>query len=235
MTYPVVMMVVGILIVSGLLAFVIPQITTIFEDMEQSLPLITRIVIGLSDLIKKEWYILLAVLAGGIWLFKKILSTEKGRYRFDKLFLKIPLFGKLARMVAIARFSSTLSTLLKGGVPLLSAMDIVKNVVDNRVIRSILIQARENISEGQPLAAPLKESGEFPAMVTHMISIGEKTGELEAMLNTVSDAYDNEVNTTVNALTQVLEPLMIIIMGISVGFIVMAIILPILDLNKIAG
>ena len=114
-------------------------------------------------------------------------------------------------------------------------MDIVKNVIDNHVIRSALVKARENIQEGQSLAAPLKESGEFPAIVTHMITIGEKTGELETMLNTISDAYDNEVDTTITSLTQLLEPLMIVFMGAAVGIIVMAILLPILDLNSIAG
>lgn len=234
MTYPVIMMCIGTFIVSGLLVFVIPRITEIFSDMERALPLITRIVLGLSHLLIEKWYIILGLLFLTVYFIRKTLSTEKGRLRFDPLFLKLPIFGKLLRMISVSRFASTLSTLLQGGVPLLTAMDIVKNVVDNRVIRNVLIQARENISEGQSLAAPLRESGEFPAMVTHMISIGEKTGELESMLNTISDAYNNEVDTTVNALTQILEPLMIVIMGVAVGIIVMAILLPILDLNKIA-
>ena len=138
-------------------------------------------------------------------------------------------------MVSISRFSGTLSTLLHGGVPLLAAMDIVKNVVDNTTIRKALEVARDAVSEGETLAAPLKESGEFPPMVTHMISIGEKTGELESMLTTVAKTYENEVDTTVSAMTQVLEPLLIVIMGVAVGTIVMAILLPILDLNKIAS
>lgn len=235
MTYPVVMMIVGVTIVSGLLVYVIPQITTIFEDMEEALPLITEIVIGLSNTLKEKWHIIIGVIVLVIYIFRRIRATEKGRMRIDHIFLRLPLFGKLIRMVAISRFASTLSALLKGGVPLLSAMDIVKNVVDNRVIRKVITEARDDISEGQPLADPLKASGQFPPIVTHMISIGEKTGELETMLNTVADAYENEVDTTVNALTQVLEPLMIVIMGIAVGTIVMAIMLPILDLNKIAG
>ena len=235
MTYPVVMMVVGIVIVSGLLIFVIPKITTIFEDSEQALPFITQIVMGTSHFLVAQWYILLLLIVGAVALIRKLLSTEAGKRKFDRLFLKVPVFGKLVRMVSIARFTSTLSTLLHGGVPLLSAMDIVKNVVDNLVIRDVIEKARTNISEGQSLAAPLRESGEFPAIVTHMISIGEKTGELEAMLNTIADAYNNEVDTSVSSMTQVLEPLMIVIMGACVGFIVMAIMLPILDLNKIAG
>ena len=168
-------------------------------------------------------------------LFKKIKATEKGKRRLDALLLSLPIFGKLIRMISVSRFTSTLSTLLKGGVPLIAAMDIVKNVVDNTLIRDALAKARENITEGQSIAQPLRESGEFPAIVTHMISIGEKTGELESMLNTISDAYDNEVNTTITALTQLLEPIMILLMGVGVGIIVMAVLLPILNLNNIAS
>ena len=235
MTYPIVMMSVGVLVVSGLLTFVVPKITAVFEDMERALPLITQIVVGISHFMVQRWYYLLGGIVLIIYIIKKILATEAGRQRFDRLTIRLPLFGHLIRMVSIARFSSTLSTLLHGGVPLLAAMDIVKNVVDNRVIRDVIAKARDNISEGQPLATPLKESGEFPAIVTHMISIGEKTGGLEAMLNNIADSYNNEVDTTVGSLTQVLEPLMILVMGVTVGVIVLAILLPILDLNKMAS
>ena len=235
MTYPIVMIVVGVLVVSGLLTFVVPKITAVFEDMERALPLITQIVVGISHFMVQRWYYLIGGIFLTVYLFKKIISTEAGRQKFDRFCLVVPLFGRLVRMVSISRFASTLSTLLHGGVPLLAAMDIVKNVVDNRIIRDVISKARDHISEGQPLAAPLKESGEFPAIVTHMISIGEKTGELEAMLNNIADSYSNEVDTTVSSLTQVLEPLMILVMGVTVGIIVLAILLPILDLNKMAA
>ncbi len=235
MMYPLLMTGVGAAIITGLFIFVIPQITQIFSEMEQALPLLTRIVIGISDALRYYWYLI----ALGLFLlysfFKKFKATEAGRRKIDALLLKLPIFGKLVRMIAVSRFTSTLSTLLKGGVPLLAAMDIVKNVVDNTLIRDALIKARENITEGQSIAQPLRESGEFPAIVTHMISIGEKTGELESMLNTISDAYDNEVNTTITALTQLLEPVMILLMGVGVGIIVMAVLLPILNLNNIAS
>jgi general secretion pathway protein F len=234
MAYPVVLMAVGILIVGGILIFLIPKITQMFEDTEQSLPWITQVVIGASDMLKNQWYLILGAIFLSVYIFKKIVATEAGKKKFDRFVMRLPLLGKLTRMVSIARFSGTLSTLIHGGVPLLAAMDIVKNVIDNTVIRDVLIKARENISEGQSLAAPLKESGEFPPIVTHMISIGEKTGELEAMLNTIAANYDNEVDTTVSAMTQVLEPLLIVTMGAAVGLIVVAILLPILDLNKIA-
>lgn len=234
MAYPVVLMAVGILIVGGILIFLIPKITQMFEDTEQVLPWITQVVIGASELLKNQWYLILGAIFLSVYIFKKIVATEGGKKRFDRFAMRLPLFGKLTRMVSVARFAGTLSTLIHGGVPLLAAMDIVKNVIDNTVIRDVLIKARENISEGQSLAAPLKESGEFPPIVTHMISIGEKTGELEAMLNSIAANYDNEVDTTVSAMTQVLEPLLIVMMGAAVGLIVVAILLPILDLNKIA-
>lgn len=234
MTYPIVMIGVGTTIIMGLFIFVIPQITQIFTDMERSLPLITQIVIKISDILRYQWYWLISGIALIFYFLRKFLKTEKGKQKFDRFVLKVPVVGKLVRMVSISRFTSTLSTLLHGGVPMLVSMDIVKNVVDNTVIRSVIVKARENISEGESLAAPLKESGEFPSVVTHMISIGEKTGELESMLNTVSQAYDNEVDNTIGTLTQLLEPLMIVIMGICVGMIVISILLPILDLNTLA-
>ncbi len=235
MTYPLVMVVVGAVIVGGLFVFVIPKITQIFADMEQSLPLITQIVIAISDLLRHQWYLVIGGIGLIYWLARKYLSSEKGKQNFDRFILKVPLFGKLVRMISISRFASTLSTLLHGGVPLLVSMDIVKNVIDNHVIKMAVMKARENISEGQSIAGPLRESGEFPPMVTHMISIGEKTGELENMLTTVSQSYDNEVETTLTAMTQILEPLMIVFMGVVVGTIVMAVLLPILELNNIAG
>lgn len=235
MTYPIVMIGVGSLVIGGLFVFVIPKITAIFADMEKTLPLITRIVISISDILRTKWYLVIGSLVLFVVGFKKILKTEKGKKAFDRNILKVPLFGRLVRLVSVSRFSSTLSTLLHGGVPLLASMEIVKNVVDNSVIREAIIKAKENITEGQSLAAPLKESGEFPTVVTHMIAIGEKTGELEHMLNTIAENYDNEVNNTIGSLTQLLEPLMIVMMGAAVGIIVVAVLLPILDLNNIAG
>ncbi|MBI2645995.1 MAG: type II secretion system inner membrane protein GspF [Deltaproteobacteria bacterium] len=235
MMYPLLMTLVGAAIITGLFIFVIPQITQIFSEMEQALPLITRIVIGISDALRYYWYLVILGIFIFYTLFKKFSATEKGKRRIDATLLKLPIVGKMVRMISVSRFTSTLSTLLKGGVPLLAAMDIVKNVVDNTLIREALIKAKENITEGQSIAQPLRESGEFPAMVTHMISIGEKTGELESMLNTIADAYDNEVETTITALTQLLEPIMILLMGLGVGIIVMAVLLPILNLNNIAS
>ena len=235
MTYPILMMVIGTAIVSGLFIFVIPKITAIFSDMERALPLITQIVIKISDLLRTQWYLIITGLLAVIYFTRKFLKTNRGKQLFDKWILRVPVLGRLTRILAISRFAQTLSTLLQGGVPLLSAMDIVKNVVDNTTIQRAIIEARNNISEGESLAAPLKESGHFPPMVTHMIAIGEKSGELENMLNTIAETYEEELNTTLSAMTQLLEPLMIVLMGAVVGVIVMAILLPILDLNNISG
>ena len=157
--------------------------------------------------------------------------TEKGRFKWDTLMLKLPLAGRMTRMINISRFTRTLSTLLGGGVPLLVSMDIVKNVVQNRVIFKAIAEARESITEGQSIAKPLITSNQFPPMVTHMIAIGEKTGELEHMLVVVADAYDVQVETRISQMTSLLEPLMIIIMGGVVALIVVAMILPILQLQ----
>jgi general secretion pathway protein F len=156
-----------------------------------------------------------------------------GHARWDRLVLKAPLFGSLVRMIAISRFSRTLSTLLKSGVPLLSAMDIVKNIVDNTVLADVIENARDSIREGESIAAPLKRSGEFPPLVYHMVSIGERSGQLEDMLVNVANAYETQVEVRIAAMTTLLEPVMIVGMGGVVAFIVFSILLPILQLNTL--
>jgi general secretion pathway protein F len=168
-------------------------------------------------------------------LFKNWKSTPTGRAQWDAIFLKIPLIGKLGRIVAVSRFTRTLSTLLNGGVPMLAAMSIVRNVVDNEVIAKAIDVGRENISEGESIAGPLKKSGQFPPIVIHMINIGEKTGELENMLLQVSDSYDFQVKTSIDGLTSLLEPIMIIVMGCVIGIIVFAIMIPMFELSGMAG
>ncbi len=159
----------------------------------------------------------------GYFLFRNWKNTPTGRAQWDRIFLKLPLFGKLGRIVAVSRFTRTLSTLLNGGVPMLAAMSIVRNVVDNEVIAEAIDVGRENIAEGESIAGPLKKSGQFPPIVIHMINIGEKTGDLENMLLQVSDAYDFQVKTAIDGLTSLMEPIMIIVMGCVIGIIVFAI------------
>lgn len=230
--YPILMMVLGGFIVAYLMASVIPKVTQIFEDQDAALPLITTILIWISQFIGNFWWLILLAIGGGIYGFRRWRNTPEGRAKWDAFVLKTPIFGGLARMIAVSRFSKTLSTLLGSGVPLLGALDIVKSILGNRVLIDVVEQARANIREGESIAGPLRKSGHFPPMVTHMIAVGEKTGELEAMLENVAEAYDQQVNTRVVALTNLLEPLMIVVMGGAVGFIVFAILLPILQMNE---
>ncbi len=158
---------------------------------------------------------------------------ELGRMRFDGIVIRLPIFGKLIRMIAISRFTRTLGTLLKSGVPAILSFDIVKNVVNNIVIAKAIEDARENIREGESISEPLKRSKLFPSVVTHMIAVGEKSGQLEEMLLRVSDAYDNEVETTIARLTSLLEPVIIVAMGVIVGIIVISILLPIMEMSTV--
>jgi general secretion pathway protein F len=232
LVYPILMIVLGGFIVAFLMTFVVPKVTQIFEDQDAALPLITTVLITLSHIIGTYWYLLLAGLAGGIYGFRKWVQTAEGRAKWDQFVLKTPIFGPVARMIAVSRFSKTLSTLLGSGVPLLNAMGIVQNILGNTVLIAVVEKARLNIREGESIAGPLSRSGEFPPMMTHMIAVGERTGSLEDMLENVSEAYDAEVSTRIQALTTLLEPLMIVVMGGAVAFIVVAILLPILQLNE---
>lgn len=233
MIYPILMMFMAGAIVSFLMISVVPKITEVYADQGQALPLITRILIGVSSFIG-SWrvLILIAAVAGAIVLFRRWVATEEGRRTWDRWLLKVPVAGNLIRLIALARFSRTLSTLLDSGVQLLPAMGIVKNILGNTTLVEVVEEARLNIREGESIAVPLRRSGEFPPMMTHMISVGEQTGALEAMLENVAETYENQVDTQIDAMTSLLEPLMIIGMGGSVGFIVFAIISPILQLSQ---
>lgn len=231
--YPVIMAVVGFALMMYLLVSVVPKITSIFEDADAILPLPTRFLITVSDFSQEYWYIIIILLALGFWLFKRYANTEKGRLRLDRLSLKAPIFGELFRKIAVSRFSRTLATLLRSGVQLLPSLDIVKNVVNNKVLTKSIDNTKASVKEGESIAEPLKRSGEFPPMVTHMIAVGEKTGALESMLEKIADNYDNEVDTTVSNLTTLLEPLMILVMGGVVSFIVLSILLPILQMSEL--
>ncbi len=230
--YPLLMVVLGSFIVAYLMASVVPKVTQIFDDQEAALPFITQVLIFISDVIAGYWWLILLALAGAFYGFRRWKSTPTGRYKWDRSVLKMPIFGDLVRMIAVSRFAKTMSTLLASGVPLLGALDIVKNILGNVILIDVIEKARLNIREGESVAGPLKRSGEFPPMVTHMIAVGERTGELEGMLQSVAEAYDQQVSSRVAALTSLLEPLMIVVMGGAVGFIVFAILLPILRMNE---
>jgi general secretion pathway protein F len=230
--YPVLMVCFGGLILIGLFTYVIPQITQIFEDTGQELPLITRIILFISHMLRDFWWAAILGAIASVWGFRRWKRSEKGALAWDRRRLKFPVFGPLTLMIAVSRFTKTLATLLRSGVPLLSALDITKNVMNNQVLADVVEEARLAVKEGATLADPLKRSGKFPPIVTHMIAIGERSGELEEMLTVVSEAYETQVETRVSTLTSLLEPLMIVGMGVAIGIIVFAVLLPILQLNE---
>ncbi|HIE64572.1 MAG: type II secretion system inner membrane protein GspF [Nitrospira sp.] len=235
MTYPILMMVVSLIILVFLITFVVPKVTTIFTDMQQALPMPTVILLAFSDFLREDGWLVAVVGAGSFFFLRRHVKTSKGREQYDRIILKVPVVGRVVKIVAISRFTKTLAALLGSGVPILSAMEIVQQVVENKVLEEVIQEARGNIREGEGIATPLRRSGLFPPLVTHMIAIGEKSGKLEAMLQKVSEAYDNEVETAVTGLTALLAPMMILGMGLVVLFIVLAILLPIFEISQVVN
>lgn len=235
MVYPAVMLLVGLGVIGFLMGFVIPKVTKIFTDMKVDLPLITQALIGVSHFVAGWWWILGILLVLGIWFGMRWKRTPEGKAAFDRWALKMPVFGKLFRLVAVARFSRTLGTLLSSGVSLIQALNIVKAIVSNTVIQTAIEDTRLAVQEGESIAEPLKRSHQFPPIMTHMIAIGEKTGELESMLEKVADAYESEVKSRIDIMTALLEPFMILTMGLIVAFIALAILLPMLQMNALVS
>jgi len=233
MTYPILMASAGGTIMIFLLAFVVPKVTRIFAETKAALPLMTVILLALSNFLAQYWWVLVCGVIAAVIAVRVSVRTPAGRLRYDGYVLRFPYFGKLVKKVALARFSRTLSTLLSSGIPLLASLDIVKNVVNNAVLSVAIENARNSIREGQSIAPPLRKSGLFPPLVLHMVAVGEKSGELEEMLSRAADAYDSEVEASVAAMTSILEPVMILVMGAIVLFIVLAILLPIFELNDL--
>ena len=234
MTYPAVMFFVAIAVLFGIFTFVIPKLQQIFVSMNKALPLSTEILIAMSAFIVAWWPALIVGFAVMIGMFLRYINTKGGRDKWDRFKLSAPVFGKITRMIGVNRFASTMSTLLGSGVPILTAMSIAKNLVENVHLARAIETARSNITEGQSIADPLKRSGEFPPLVIHMISIGEKTGELPTMLKNVSDSYEEQVTTAIDGMTALLEPVMIIFMGGTVGFIVISVIMPLMEMSNLS-
>jgi general secretion pathway protein F len=232
LAYPALMAIIGTLLISVLMVAVVPKVTAIFESLDRALPWYTQVLIGVSNFLAGYWWLFGTMVGGGVWYFRRWKKTTDGRMRWDSICLKTPVFGRLLRMLAVARFSKTLATLLSAGVPLLKAMEIVKNVLDNALLEKVVQEAAGSIREGESIAEPLRRSGQFPPIVTHMISVGEKSGQLEQMLESVAESYDAQVETNVQALTSLLEPLMIVVMGGAVGFIAFAIMMPLIQMNE---
>lgn len=233
LAYPLLMMVIGAVMVSVLMVSVVPKVVSIFDNLGQELPWYTQLLIFVSNVFAGYWWLLIILVGLAIYFFRRWLRTPQGRLKWDTFTLRVPIFGRLNLLVSVARFSRTLSTLLASGVPLLNAMDIVKNVLGNALLEGVVANAIGSIREGESIAEPLKRSGEFPPMVTHMIAVGEKSGQLEQMLENVSRAYEADVEVKVVALTSLLEPLMIVMLGGIVGFIAMAILMPLVQMNQL--
>jgi general secretion pathway protein F len=230
--YPALMLFVGVSVLFFLMTFVVPKITAVFTNMQQALPWPTVALMSVSQFFADYWLPLAGLLIAGILLVQRSVRTDKGRVAADRLILRLPLLGDVARMVSISRLSSTLATMLASGVQLLDALDVSKRVMNNRVLEETVEGARQNIREGETIADPLKRSGQFPALVTHMIAVGERSGEMEEMLRRVSQIYDGEVERVITRLTSLLEPIMILAMGVIVFFIVVAILLPIFEMGQ---
>lgn len=235
LAYPILMLIIGTVLISVLMIAVVPNVVTIFESMDQALPWYTALLIFTSDMMGSYWWAIALFIFVFQWAFRRWKRTPEGRLKWDAFTLRMPVFGKLLMMVAIARFSRTLATLLASGVALLGAMDIVKNVLQNALLEKVIQDAIGSIREGQSIAEPLKKSGHFPPIVTHMIAIGEKSGQLENMLENVADSYDAAVETRVQVLTSLLEPLMIVVMGGAVAFIAISILMPLIQMSSFAG
>jgi general secretion pathway protein F len=234
LTYPIIMMVLGSLVMGVLLIVVVPQITSVFADMGKTLPWNTQLLIFVSQVAGDYWWAVIPLGIGGYYGFRRWSHTPKGRGVLDRTKLKLWLLGPLVRFVGVARFSRTLSTMLSAGVPVLSALEITKKVLNNTVLEKVVEQARDAIREGESIAATLKKSGQFPSMMVHMVAVGERSGQLETMLENVAGAYEREVEGKVARLTTILSPAIIVTMAVAVVFIVFSILTPILDMQNFA-
>jgi type IV pilus assembly protein PilC len=232
MTYPIVTLLIAVVVLAVILVFVIPVFEEMFADFGGELPVPTQIVVAMSEMVKsKILYIIVGLVFFSI-AFKKFYATEKGRDIVDSLLLKLPVFGELLRKVAVAKFSRTMGTMLASGVAILEALDIVAKTAGNRSVEKAIYSVRSGIAEGRTMADPLEESGVFPAMVCQMIGVGESTGALDAMLEKIADFYDEEVDQAVDNLTALIEPFMLVFLGVTIGGLVVAMYLPIF---KMAG
>jgi len=233
LAYPVFMCFIGTFILFFLITFIVPNITKIFGEMHQTLPLPTVALIGASNFLKSFWWLVFLGLGGVALLLKRLTKTPRGRYLWDELKLRIPVFGVISTKLVMARFGRTLGSLLQSGVPLLSALEIVRNIANNSLIAEVIDNAMEDIRAGKSLSAPLSQSRWFPPIAVQMISVGEQSGELEGMLHKIADIYERESESQITTMTSMLEPVMILVMGLIVGFIVVSILLPIFEMSQI--
>jgi type IV pilus assembly protein PilC len=235
MTYPIITIIIAIIVVTVIMVFVIPVFTEMFADFGGELPVPTQICVALSNFTRKNILFIIGGVVGFIIAFKKLYNLDKGRIFLDELFLKLPVFGVLIRKVAVAKFTRTMSTMLESGVAILDALEIVAKTAGNKTIERAIYKVRSGITEGRTMADPLSESGVFPAMVCQMIAVGESTGALDSMLGKIADFYDQEVDQAVENLTSMIEPFMMVFLGVVIGGLVVSMYLPIFKMAGMVG
>ncbi len=233
LTYPIIMAIMGMLVTVFMLAFIVPNITTIFNEMDQALPASTRFLIVSGDILKSYWYLIIISFAIAVAAFQYIKKTDKGRYFLDKLILSMPVTGALSEKIAVARFARTLGSLLENGVSMIAALEIVKNVVGNVLVSNTIESAGKEVEKGNPLNRALAASNVFPHLSIQMIQVGEQSGELESMLTKIADIYESEVEYNLIRMTSLLEPAIMVIMAVVIGFIIYSIAIPIMEMNQL--
>jgi type IV pilus assembly protein PilC len=233
MAYPIVVLGLIVLIVAGMLLFVVPIFKGMYDDLGGTLPFPTQLLINISGVLTTFWYVFLGLIVGGVSVFRRWKRSETGQVSWDQLKLRAPIFGKLVQKVAISRFARTFAVLSRTGVPVLQALDIVAQTSGNALVGAAVEDVQSSVKRGESLAAPLGRHEVFPPMVTHMMAVGEETGALDTMLEKVADFYDNEVDDTVSALTSLIEPMLIVVMGVAVGSILIALYLPMFNIANL--
>jgi type IV pilus assembly protein PilC len=235
LTYPLAVIVIATLVVTGLLVWVVPVFEDMFEGFGQALPAPTQLVVGMSNFLRDYWYVLIGGIVGIFITIRQVRRTEGGKKFIDGVLLRVPVFGDLLRKTAVARFTRTLGTMMSSGVPILEALEIVAKTAGNVVVEDAIMKARKSLSEGKTLADPLAETKVFPPMVTQMIMVGESTGAMDTMLSKIADFYEDEVDVAVEALTSLIEPMLMAFLGVVVGGLVIALYLPIFQIAGAAG
>ncbi|HPC47838.1 MAG TPA: type II secretion system F family protein, partial [Deltaproteobacteria bacterium] len=232
MTYPIIVLCVAFGVVAVLMIFVIPTFSDMFKQFGSALPAPPQIVVNLSNVFRKFWWAIFGAIVAFVVAFKWFRTQKKGRYLTDKLFLRLPVFGPLLRKVAVAKFTRTLGTMISSGVPIMDGLEITSRTAGNVIVEEAILAVRASISEGKSMSEPLEQTGIFPGMVVQMISVGEATGAMDQMLGKIADFYDEEVDTAVETLTSALEPMLMVFLGGVIGFVVVAMYLPIFQMAQ---
>ncbi|MCC6797658.1 MAG: type II secretion system inner membrane protein GspF [Candidatus Hydrogenedentes bacterium] len=232
LAYPILMALVGLSIVTFMMTFVVPKIVKIFTTQKRELPFITTFMINTSQFIRDWWFLIVGGIIGLFVLWRFWVSRPEGRMRWDKIKMRLPLFGPLYVKMISTRFARTLGTMLQSGLTMMTALDVVKSVLQNKVVEASMDDVKSGVRRGRDLTIPLRETGYFPPMLIHMVELGQRSGEIENMLIKVADTYDEDIEMTVDGIVSLLEPLMILVMGVFVGLLVLSILLPIFDISS---